>query len=114
MPEATTPDKINPKHYDGDTCMRLIAHVAARMTGKEAVCVGMAIKHLYLAGRKLGESPQDDYRKAAWYLDWLKTWWDVNDEREAMEYEAGVVKRIEDIMNYTPPEGVVEKLWGVR
>lgn len=107
-------DKINPKHYDGDSCMRLIAQVTARMTGKEACCIAFALKHLYRAGRKDQESLGDDCRKAKWYLGWLKASWETNREAEQMEHEGSVVKQLEDIIGYVAPEAMTQCLWGVR
>lgn len=114
IPWAGPPaDKINPAHYDGDSCMRLIAQVTARMTGKEAACIGLAIKHIYRAGRKPGEEAVDDYRKATWYLDWLKSQWDANGENDQMEHEGKVIHRIVQIVGYTAPECIVGKLWAL-
>lgn len=107
-------DKINPPHYDGDTCMRLIAEITSRMTGKEVFCIGAAIKYIYRARKKPGEPGADDCRKAVWYLDWLERQWEERKEAEQMEHEGWVVKQLRDIMNYAAPESWTEKLWCLR
>lgn len=62
------PDKVNPSHYDGDACMRAIAMLGYA----RPFCLGQAVKYLWRAGRKAGESAVDDIGKARWYLDWLR------------------------------------------
>jgi hypothetical protein len=57
-------DKINPSHYrkhpSGVECIQVTEHMG--------FCVGNAIKYLWRAGSKPGESGLDDLRKAAWYV----------------------------------------------
>jgi hypothetical protein len=58
-------DKINPTHYDGDECMRVLCEAV----GYRAALT-LAVKHLWRAGRKEGESREDDAGKAKWYVNW--------------------------------------------
>lgn len=108
-----TYDKVNPPHYDGDSCMRLMAAVTARMTGKEAVCIATAIKYMYRAGRKPSETGADDCKKAEWYLGWLQRQWEHDGEADLMEHEGRAIKALKDIMAYAAPEAWVSKMWGL-
>lgn len=76
-----TMDKINPPHYDGDMCMQLIAVVTNPLRGHMAFCVGQAIKYLWRAGSKTGESFDTDVAKAEWYLDWMLEQIDIEPRR---------------------------------
>lgn len=65
------PQKVNPTHYDGDACMQKIARVCRACRGDIAACFTLAIKHLWRAGTKQGESFQTDVGKSKWYVTFL-------------------------------------------
>lgn len=96
-------DKVNPKHYDGDACMRKIAEVVLHLSGDAAFCIGQAIKYLWRADRKAGESAADDSKKALWYLEWYEKWCEYCGVRRSADEDA-VVAQLREIVN-TPPEG---------
>lgn len=75
----TDHDPINPAHYDGDTCMRMIATMGFALP----FCLGTAVKYLWRAGRKQGATLCEDIGKAFWYLDWLEQHLDALPERQA-------------------------------
>jgi len=65
--EVLVDDPVNPKHYDGDACMRAIATAGYAYP----FCIGTAMKYLWRAGRKDGALREQDIAKASWYLDWI-------------------------------------------
>jgi hypothetical protein len=59
-------DKVNhPKHYtshpSGIECIDIVEH--------HDFCIGNAIKYLWRAGLKDGNSDVEDLRKAIWYIE---------------------------------------------
>ena len=62
MPK-TTPDPVNPAHYQGDYVMRIIEDFGLDFLD------GTVIKYMLRAGNKPGEPTTRDYKKARWYLD---------------------------------------------
>lgn len=58
--------KQNPKHYDVDGKVQLID-----ITKHTSFPVGSAMKYLFRAGNKPGESALDDLLKAKWFVDLL-------------------------------------------
>jgi hypothetical protein len=62
-------DKTNPSHYDGANGARLID-----ITSQCCFASGNAIKYIFRAGKKDGESRMDDLLKAKWYLDRMIDW----------------------------------------
>lgn len=60
-------DAVNPKHYDGDACMRAIAELGYAAP----FCLMTVLKYIWRAGRKSSEKTEIDCAKAQWYLDWL-------------------------------------------
>ena len=62
--KTKVPDKTEPAHYDGANGSRLID-----ITSCCDFVTGNAIKYLFRAGRKSGESAMDDLRKARWYVE---------------------------------------------
>lgn len=97
-------DKTNPTYYSGDACMRKIAEVTASLSGAEAFCIGQAMKYIWRAGRKDGESESDDLGKAQWYLDW-KT--DHGKPSGTCTY---LLDKLLSIGSYTAPELFREKI----
>ena len=57
--------KTEPSHYDGANGSRLID-----ITSQCGFVEGNAIKYLFRAGKKEGESRLDDLLKAKWYVDY--------------------------------------------
>lgn len=63
--KATGADKQNPSHYrthpSGVECIQVTEHMN--------FCIGNAVKYLWRAGSKPGETALDDLKKARWYVD---------------------------------------------
>jgi hypothetical protein len=107
-PPEVSPEKIDPPHYDGDACMRKIAELTATLPGAEGFCIGQAVKYLWRAGRKHGESIGDDMNKAAWYLTWLV-------EHGTVGYVGGyLIERLRKMLGFTAPELFRECLMDLR
>lgn len=66
---APAPDKVNhPAHYGGElNPYEAIKVINAWNLGFN---LGNSLKYLSRAGKKSGESREDDLSKARWYLDW--------------------------------------------
>lgn len=58
-------NKTNPSHYDGANGIQVID-----ITSQCGFVEGNAIKYLFRAGKKDGESRLDDLLKAKWYIDY--------------------------------------------
>lgn len=56
-------NKINPKHYKGDTVMKFIESFNLGFS------LGQTVKYCSRAGKKEGETELEDLRKAKWYLE---------------------------------------------
>jgi len=97
-------DKTNPPYYDGDACMRKIAEVTRYLCGAEAFCIGQAMKYIWRAGRKDGESGPDDLDKGSWYLIW------AHQKNELGRVALDLKRRLEQIIGYTAPELYREKI----
>ena len=61
----------NPSHYTGS--IETIDYIRAQLSTAEWVgyCKGNAIKYISRAGKKEGNDPRQDVKKAIWYLTWL-------------------------------------------
>lgn len=66
--EQNKQDKINhPSHYTSGN-IEVIDYIEDLGFGT-GFCLGNAIKYISRAGRKSGESGEDDIKKAIWYLN---------------------------------------------
>jgi hypothetical protein len=71
----------HPSHYQSGKyeCIEVLSDVVANLKGIEAFCVGNAFKYLWRYQKKNGV---EDLNKAKWYLDYLLTLCDEEQETE--------------------------------
>ena len=71
-------DKINPEHYE----YRRGGVTAVDITETFNFNLGNAVKYIWRAGLKEGETADDDLKKAVWYLEREldRLAWDKRDE----------------------------------
>ena len=105
------PQKVNPTHYDGDACMQKIASICRACRGDIAACFTLAIKHLWRAGIKQGESFETDVGKALWYDTYLKR---IAPEAEMTSYERSVAAVIRLAADQTRAERTREIIRDLR
>lgn len=67
-------DKIHPDHYKLDGGREVIDVIKIMLTEEElrGFCKGNYLKYMLRAGKKSGESADDDRKKAAWYFRYLE------------------------------------------
>lgn len=67
-------DKIHPDHYKLDGGREVIDVIKLMLTEEElrGFCKGNFLKYTLRAGKKSGESADDDMKKADWYLKFLE------------------------------------------
>ena len=72
--ESENADKIHPDHYKLDGGREVIDVIALMLTDDElrGFCKGNYLKYILRAGKKAGESADDDRRKSDWYLKYLE------------------------------------------
>lgn len=89
-------EKINhPSHYASDSgieCIDIIARYPFE--------IGSAIKYLWRAGKKEGESKEDDLRKALWYVEHAAKGL-ADGEREWVSTECAYLKKFNKTMGKT-------------
>lgn len=77
-------EQVNhPEHYqsaNGIECIDAIEAAVENLTGIQAFCVGNAIKYLFRAGKKDGNSFVQDVDKAQWYLQHARLTAKIPDE----------------------------------
>lgn len=103
--------KVNPAHYDGDACMVKIAEITAPMKGSVTATVTLAMKHLWRAGTKPGESFQTDVGKALWYLNWFR---DNGVEEPMTPYERSVLAMLRLAADQSSPEKTHAIIRGIK
>jgi hypothetical protein len=91
--ETTTKDKINPSHYK-DGYMEVWEQMI-RIWGVEAFiahCQMTAYKYRMRLGKKDGEMPETDYKKAKWYEDMAIICIEANRVNNFLDSKIGYIK----------------------